>query len=210
MPALPTVVCQIAPGVDPFTTPAGGDWVTLGKVESLKTDTGREREEGRVKAGTGRLVVRNEDRALDPLNTSSAYYPDLIPNVRLRIVATWAAVDYELYTGFVEDWPQIYESSFSAKVNLDASDAFALFAAEKLPTSVWAFEVLADTPSAWWRLGDSGQAVDSSGHALDGQYQAESGSPASTDALVAGDTDKAHYFAPGQRVSLPYKNLITG
>lgn len=207
---LPGVLCQAAFGVEPFTRPAEADWVTLGKVESLSTDVGREREEGRTKTGTARLVVRNDDRSLDPTNSASPYYPDVVPGCRLRLIATWAGVTYYLFTGYVEDWPQTYESSFSATVDLQASDAFAQFAAQMLAGSVWATEVMADAPSLWLRLGDASGtlAADSSGHGRNGQYH---GTPTlGASGLIVGDDDKAVTFPEDSRVSLPYKTLLSG
>jgi len=211
---LPDVYCQAAFGVDPYVTPAAGDWVTLGKVEGAKTDSGREIEEGRIKASTVHLVIRNDDRSLDPNNTASSYYPNVVPGTHLRVVCVWALVQYPLFTGYVEDWPQTYESSFSARVDLDASDAFALFARIKLRPSLYALEVAKDNPTAWLRLGESSGTVatDSSGNGHNGQYQANGTPPQGTmgaTSLIAGDPDKA--FAPlaGQRCSILDKDLVT-
>jgi len=209
---LPDVYCQVAFGINPYTTPGVSDWTTIGKVESVKTDSGREIEEGRVKAGTVHIVVRNDDRSLDPNNTASPYYPNVVPSAHLRVVSSWASVMYPLFRGYVEDWPQIYESSFSARVDLDASDAFALFARTKLRPSFYAIEVAKDNPKVWLRLGETGSlAADSSGNGHDGNYQSAGSAPQGSQGatgLIAGDPDKS--FAPqfNQRVSIPDKTLI--
>lgn len=56
-------------------------------------------------------VAENFDRALDPTYTSSAYYPDVRPNVRIRVTATWASTPYALFRGPLDGFSQKYGSA---------------------------------------------------------------------------------------------------
>ncbi len=198
-----------------YATPTPTQWVTLGKVESVSITSGRDREEGRVNSSVLGISVRNDDRSLDPNNAASPYHPNIVPGAHIRVLSLWDGIEYPLFTGHVEDWPQVYESSFSARVDLDASDAFALFARHKLRESIWAIEIGKDNPKSWLRLGESSGnvAADSSGNDNDGQYQSTAAAQFNTmgvPGLITGDPDGA--FAPaaanGQRVLMDNQDVI--
>lgn len=79
-------------------------------------------------AGTAQLRFNNQDRALDPNNSSGPYYPNVVPMRRLKIEATWNSVTYPVFMGFVEDWPQTWQLSGKlAEVIVPVVDGFAVF-----------------------------------------------------------------------------------
>jgi len=215
VPTFPVVTVSAAFGQDPFTSNPPV-WTPLVKVEAVSIDTGREREEGRAKAGTATITVRNDDRRYDPENTFSPLTPNVQPGVKVQVAATWGGDTFHLFTGFVDEWPQTYESSWSARVDIPATDAFGQLAAIDLAESVFATVVRDLGPSAWYRLGETGEvAADSTDGNRPGQYQPVSGAPQGSQGapgLIEGDKDGA--FAPAfgadQRVSIPYSTLIDG
>lgn len=80
---------------------------------------------------------------------------------------------FPVYRGFVVGWPQEYELSDNLPVVPVAGvDGFGKLSTAGTPSSVYSIEVAADTPKAWWRLGETAgpSLADSSGNRLDGTY----------------------------------------
>ncbi len=79
-------------------------------------------------AGTYSSILSNRDRRFDPNYTSSPYSPDLVPDVPFTKVATFAATPHSVFTGFVDEWPQLYPVlGKDQTVDLSASDAIRFF-----------------------------------------------------------------------------------
>jgi len=135
-------------------------------VKKITTRVGRDRELDDFEPGRATLVLDNTDRRFDPEHATGPYYGDLLPSKRVRIRATHKTVTYTLFHGFVDDWPQDYSGAWESEVVVPCTDAFGQLARVTLPTSVYAAEVMADTPWAWWRFQEgAGQTVaDSSGN----------------------------------------------
>ena len=107
--------------------------------------------------------------------------------------ASLVAVTYDVFSGFVDTWPQEY-GRFQAAAQMTATDGFKVLS--KIDVGGAYEEVVrADGTVGWWRLGDdtptSDLCADSSGFGHDGRYK---GSPAGTDPLVEGSTDGAVDF----------------
>lgn len=62
-------------------------------------------------AGALTLTLDNRDRRFDPHYTSGPYYPNLVPNTAGTLTANYAATDYNVFTGTIDEWPQTYPSS---------------------------------------------------------------------------------------------------
>lgn len=75
--------------------------------------------------------------------------------------ATFAAVatGYDLFTGFVDRWSDSPNGPHDAVAQVDATDGFKVLNRATLPSSAYAVEVAADSPAAWYRLGDSPDAT---------------------------------------------------
>lgn len=186
----PTIKVEIALASAPLA--ASPTWTDVSAYfVSGSISRGRQRELDRYQAGTMSMVLRNEDRRFDPLYTSGAYWPNVKPMKRIRVTATWNSVDYIVYDGYIDSWKQSYQIPNVATVEIDATDLFKVLAALELPASVYAAEVLTDTPVFWWRLGEPAgntTVVDS----VTGQSAAAFGTPTlGASGLVSHDDDSA-------------------
>jgi hypothetical protein len=94
------------------------------RVQSVRTNRGKSRQLDYFNAGTATVVFRNDDRALDPLNTASALYPAVGPRVIMRITAN----EIPLFYGFVNDWDFEYDITYNDTAVAICSDAFAILA----------------------------------------------------------------------------------
>lgn len=72
-------------------------------------------------ASTARLTLNNRDRALDPTNVAATY--NLVPmrHARLRLVHN--AITYDLFRGYVEDWPPVWPEFNQGQVDVRLTDA---------------------------------------------------------------------------------------
>lgn len=132
-----------------------GVWTDVSAdVVDYSTNRGRNRELGAFETGTGTFTLRNDGRKYDPDNTAGPYYGKLRPNRRLRFRATYNAVTYPVIVGYVDRITQQYGGPNDATALVEISDLFKILNRVELPASVFAAEIAADTPRAWWRLGE--------------------------------------------------------
>jgi hypothetical protein len=161
--AAPYTTAEASLSTNPGAAPV---WVDLGQVRTATTSRGRSRELDKYQAGRATVVIENADRHLDPAYTAGAYYGQLLPMRPFRLRTTWAGVTYDLFRGFVDNWGQQYNSAKDAVAVVTATDGFKVLGGADLLSSAYAVEVKADTPTVWFRLGDtvaSGVAVDTVG-----------------------------------------------
>lgn len=195
---LPDITVRVAFTTDPLD--ASPTWVDLSsRLRSGQISQGRSSERGRVEAGTLQLVLDNSDRELDPTNTSSTYYPNVIPMRKINIRAVYNAVTYDLYTGFIESWDCSYPKRQDAIVTIQASDAFKLF--QLFDITAYRTEVLADSPVGYWPLDEtSGTNADNLGSATaDGTY---SGVTLGAAGPLIGGSTAATFDGVNDRVSV--------
>lgn len=80
-------------------------------------------------AGTLSDTLQNANRTFDPLYTLGPFFGDLVPGVPIRAVFPWNAVNYQLFAGTADGWPQNYpRDGVDQLVDLRATDALAFFA----------------------------------------------------------------------------------
>jgi len=85
--SFPTFADEVALASLPFDTPQV--WTDLSARTRLRSwSRGRQTETVRPDTGRSSTVFENTDRALDPENTASAYYPNVLPMRRVRATAS--------------------------------------------------------------------------------------------------------------------------
>lgn len=95
-------------GVDTFLATYDYEAVTS-RVIDFHTRRGRQHELDRIETGTASGTLVNQDGELTPSNTSSTLYPAVRPMAPFKIEATFSAVTYPVFTGFVESWVPSWE-----------------------------------------------------------------------------------------------------
>lgn len=94
-------------------------------VESVNIIRGRSRQLDQFNAGTATVSFNNSTRILDPLNTSSIYYPYVLPRSPIQIFANGIPI----YTGLITDWNLEYDiASNGDRMYASCSDNFTVFA----------------------------------------------------------------------------------
>lgn len=138
-------------------------------AQLLSTQRGRDYELARVSTGTFSLILDNTDGRFDPTNAASPYVtgtgnPGGVAGLvtagrRIRIRATWLAVTYDLFRGYVDEWPQSWSAAgFYGSANTAGTDGFAALALVDLPAFV-VFETLKDLPILLDRCDDASGSV---------------------------------------------------
>ena len=100
--AQPVITAAIAFTTGPSDVPSWTDVTAY--LQGFSWSSGRQTERDRFETGSGTLVLDNPDRRFEPGYASGAYYPNVIPMKRVRVRATWNAVTYDLFHGYVENW----------------------------------------------------------------------------------------------------------
>jgi hypothetical protein len=144
---------------------------------------------------TGNLSFEllNQLRTFDPTYTAGPYYGKLLAGVPVRVQCTVNTVTVPIFRGFISGFPQRYDvGNTLAWVPVSGYGVFDKLARAKLPQSAVDVEVLADVPSAYWKLDDTIEAEmhDSSGNDFAGVYD----NPTLTQDPLVDDGGKAVYF----------------
>lgn len=166
-------------------------------TRSADYSRGRQHDLDRFEPGTGSLLLNNRDRRFDPTNTAGPYYPNLVPGVRIRVTATWAAVDHVRFLGFVEKWDPQWPGGGQSDTVVEMADMLSLLATIDAPAGTWAIQIPTTTGlRAWWRLGEAAgatMAIDANNR-FHGTYTAPGGK-VDADGLIVSDPDKGALFA---------------
>jgi len=99
------------------------------RVRSVSIGRGKNRDLDRFNAGVLSVELNNEDRAFDPLYTSSPFAGNIVPRRDIRVIAEGTAVQY---VGKVLDWNFSYEPNGRQLASLQAADGFTFLAQQDL------------------------------------------------------------------------------
>jgi len=106
-------------------------------VRSMSIDRGRSDDWGTF-SGSATVELNNRDRLYDPFYTSGTYYGKLLPRRQIKIEATYSAVTYSVFRGFIDGWPPSWtDAGGDSTVTLSCYDCMALLAQVQLPAD-WA------------------------------------------------------------------------
>jgi hypothetical protein len=97
-------------------------------VESVNITRGRSRQLDQFNAGTATIAFDNSTQILNPSNTSSPYYPFVLPRCPVQILANGLPI----YTGLVTDWNLDYDISNEDMMYASCSDQFTVLANQAL------------------------------------------------------------------------------
>ena len=97
-------------------------------VERVSITRGRSRQLDQFNAGTAVITFDNADQLLNPSNTSSPYYPYVLPRCPVQILANGIPI----YTGLVTDWNLDYDISNQDMMYASCSDQFTVLANQSL------------------------------------------------------------------------------
>lgn len=125
-------------------------------VRDLTVRRGRNDEYSQYAPGVATVVLDNRGRRFDPEHAASPYDGDLLPMVPLRIVADHDTVDYPMFYGFVQGWPQSIGKGYTdSTVTVTVVDAFRILTQRRLAESAYAARIVADGPIVYWPLRES-------------------------------------------------------
>jgi Concanavalin A-like lectin/glucanases superfamily len=166
----PTFTVQFAFGNNPFDSSYSWTTIPAGDVKSVNIKRGRQHELQRFNTGTCTLQIDNRSGNYDPNNSGGTYFGQLLWGVPMRLLATWSAVQYFVFQGYLESFPQQYSSIADSDVTMTCVDAFKLFNLRKLTSSAYSSTVVADGATTYYRLNETTGPIvaDSSGHGHDG------------------------------------------
>jgi len=136
------LVVEIAFTTAPLnTTPS---WTDVSQyvrhVNGVQIQRGRSSEQSDFSPGTATVTLSNRDRRFDPRHASGPNYGNLLPGKAIRIRATWAAVNYPVFFGFIESWPQEYaDGNVDATVTLTCLDGLTVLSELVQPDPVFKY-----------------------------------------------------------------------
>jgi len=154
-----------------FSTTSGANTVPIGGfiadivwtdvtayVRSLSFSRGRSNELDTFQTGSASVVLSNADRRFDPSYASSPYNGALTPLRPVQITVSnsddfGSTTITPVFFGFVDGWPQTYETFGDATVTINASDPFKVFNQLTLP-GLWEDTIAGEYPLAWLRFND--------------------------------------------------------
>jgi hypothetical protein len=97
-------------------------------VESVNITRGRSRQLDQFNAGTATIAFNNVTQILNPSNTSSPYYPFVLPRCPVQVLANGIPI----YTGLVTDWNLDYDISNQDMMYASCADNFTVLANQNL------------------------------------------------------------------------------
>jgi len=96
-------------------------------VRSITIENGRNIQSDTYQAGTAVIRVYDSDGSWNPQNTSSIYYPYLVPLRKIRVSATTATAQEFLFSGYTTEYRYYYDQAENVGyVDIYAADAFRL------------------------------------------------------------------------------------
>lgn len=97
------------------------------QVQSISTSNGRDRVFDHYDAGNAIVQILDKTGDWNPENTSSPYYPNVLPMRQIRISATYNATRYYIFSGYIQSFDYDYQTGLNAAiVTIRAIDAFRL------------------------------------------------------------------------------------
>jgi hypothetical protein len=123
-------------------------------VRSMSIDRGRSDDWGTF-SGSATVELNNRARLYDPFYTSGTYYGKLLPRRQIKIEATYSAVTYSVFRGFIDGWPPSWtDAGGDSTVTLSCYDCMALLAQVQLPADWSRSYILSQSPRHYYPCDD--------------------------------------------------------
>jgi hypothetical protein len=189
---------------------AGGTWPydissRVSTRDGWDLSRGRNDEQDDIEVAIAHLSLKNDDGAL---TLGSASFGGVNVDRRLRITETYSATVYRRCVGYVQNWPTEWPSPHGniARARITVSDRQSRLNRRKL-RSVTEHEIIADSPFAFYTLGEAAGAIsagDTSGNGRPVLTLAGTGTAPAFGAAATTNWDPATgcAFAGGQYLNL--------
>lgn len=158
---LPAVAFKVAFNADPNDPLAVPVWTDLSHrlVAIQNAKRGKDYEIDQAQSQEWNLKLRNSDGFLDPTNTASPYWPNVLPYRMFQLLVTIGVTTYTALEGFIESWPQTWEGSGNQGwVVATATDVLAPLSQIILDSALMS-EVELLAPYAYWPLNEPENAA---------------------------------------------------
>lgn len=142
--SIPAFKVEVAFASLPFANPQVYTVIST-YARTATVNYGRRSEEETPGTGASTTVLKNNDRRFDPVYAAGPYYPNVVPERRIRCIATLDAVDYPLFVHYIDGWPQPYELARVVNVPVQATDGMEILAQAELPPDTAYAEELSGT-----------------------------------------------------------------
>jgi HAMP domain-containing protein len=140
----------------PTITPTWTDVTAYVRNQSVQIQRGKQNELQTFGTSSCSFTLMNRDRRFDPDYSSSPYAPNVLPGKRVRIRAEWLGTRYDLWSGFIDDWPQQFASgNVDASVPIMAYDIMAMAGEVELRDAALAYlDTVSDVKLAMRQMAD--------------------------------------------------------
>jgi hypothetical protein len=157
-PAWPYTQLQCAFGSGALTPRSQMTWTDISSRflagQETSAQRGKNRQLDQVQAAQISLTLDNKDSALDPGNTLSPFYPNVVADTPIRLLMTWQGRTYSQFSGYVAKWPQQWKSGTrQGLAAVTVTDAWSLLIDQL--ACVQQSEILLTGPYAYWTAGDA-------------------------------------------------------
>lgn len=146
------ITVEIAFGEDPKATSPTWTDVTEYLGEFVEINRGTSSELTGFSPGTARFTLDNSDRTFDPDYAFGPFYGQLVPMVKVRIVAAVSVTTVTLFTGHILGWSQFWRGAHYGEVEVSAVDGSRFVQNAELAASAYESAVLADEPMAFYPI----------------------------------------------------------
>lgn len=122
----PDIMLEWAPTSQPTDSTQTWENIT-DRLREWSWGYGRSDELARFEAGTGRVLLDNNDRELDPSYDNGNWFGNIKPRRMFRLRYRWNGTVYPGFVAYSRGFPQTYPSAgFDSVVSVDLVDAFAI------------------------------------------------------------------------------------
>lgn len=149
-----------------YSTPAASrSWTDVtayvqGEIP-LSITRGRQDEYAQIPPSQLTITFDNLDGRFTPDNTSGAYYPNVKMGRPIRVTTTLGGVDYVRFVGYITEWPVVWPNStdLACDVTVSATSRTARLGRGAELGQQLDIEILADSPSLYWPMGEESGAT---------------------------------------------------